>query len=361
MHLPELRASAGRTEQARNATTGLGDWLCSGEPQHHSGAFGAWRDASSKQLAFEYPEINGYVLTFVAGLPDPDETSLAAARRAGDWLVERLDSGDYSARAGWDGGAIYTFDLAMIGAGLLSFGRRFDARYEETGHRLVDFLCDEIDAAGSLPAVARGPRPGHTGWATEGRAHLLKAVQCLLAADAGVDSRPGRLADALIREAPGLQQPGGRFSTQSDDVLTMLHPHHYALEGLWIWGTARSEDWALLRARAGLEWAFAQQLASGGFPRFVRTDDGAPGPEQTDVTAQAVRMALVLGEAPAGLERAIDRLISVSAAEDGKVGAPYQPAADARHENVWATLFAAQALGLAGDDGSRPLDWRALV
>ena len=122
-------------------------WLFSGACQSESGAFCAWRDAGTGQLAFEYPEITGYLLTFAAGLDDLQESESAAAHRAADWLVSRLRRGDRSAREGWDAGAVYTFDLAMVANGLLAFGRRFGDEYLEVGAEVVDFLL----ARGSSP------------------------------------------------------------------------------------------------------------------------------------------------------------------------------------------------------------------
>ena len=334
-------------------------WLFSGKCQSESGAFCAWRDAQTGQLAFEYPEITGYLLTFAAGIDDLQESEVAAARRGADWLVSRLRRGDRSAREGWDEGAVYTFDLAMLANGLLAFGRRFGDEYADAGAEVADFLRLEAEAAGRLPAIARGPEPAHTGWATQGRAHLLKEVQCLLYASEVGGRKTRGTAETLIAEAATLQQPDGRFVTDPGDGATMLHPHHYALEGLWIWGRATGEDWALERGRAGVEWAFSNQLPAGGFPRFVETQNGGQGPEQADATAQAIRMAFLLDLEPEGLARAVARLAELTVGDEHERAAVYQPAADDRHLNVWASLFAAQALTL--HKGGACPDWSVLV
>ena len=334
-------------------------WLFSGACQSESGAFCAWRDVRTGHLAFEYPEITGYLLTFAAGLDDLQESEVAAARRGADWLVSRLRRGDRSAREGWDGGTVYTFDLAMVATGLMSFGRLRGDEYLEWGVKLVRFLVAESEAAGKMPAVARGLEARHTGWATEGRAHLLKLVQCLLLADELGIAGARDCARALIGEASSLQQSDGRFVTDLRDDVTMLHPHHYALEGLWIWGRATSEQWALERAQKGVEWAFAHQLASSGFPRFVSAAGREKGPEQADATAQAIRMAGILDLESERLGRGVARLGELTIAGAGARAMVYQPAAATLHENTWATLFAAEALMLRST--LKSAEWRCLV
>jgi hypothetical protein len=338
-----------RSDTAAPVAAALRDWLLSDACRSPSGAFCAWRDAENGRLAFEYPEISGYALTYAAALEDPTDAEVESAGRAADWLVQRLRAGDRSARAGWDGGAIYVFDLAMVSSGLVSFGRRFGGGYQTTGLRIVEQLVRDASVIGRIPAVAPGPRASHTGWSTEGRAHLLKVVQCLLLAGERAAAR------SLIAEAGALQQADGRFVTEAGSAATMLHPHCYALEGLWIWGVAQEDEEALDRARRGVAWAFAHQLPSGGLPRFVRAD-GEPGPEQSDATAQAVRIACLLDERTPAVERAAERLEEL--ARNGAV--PYRPGARPVHENVWATLFAAQALELARNDDSL-LTWQTLV
>jgi hypothetical protein len=360
MRVPDelAREDARRTRTgAEGVAKSLRRWLFSGACQSPEGAYCAWRDARTGRLAFEYPEINGYLLTFAAGLPDLAKSEFAAARRAADWLLRRLARGDLSARSGWDNGAIYTFDLAMIATGLLSFGARFGDDCVDAGMRIIEFLSDEIHAAGRLPVVARGPVASHAGWASEGRAHLLKVVQCFLAVDDLAGTARAELVRPLIEEAGELQQTDGHFATQPNDELTMLHPHCYALEGLWTWGSASGEDWALERARAGVAWLLEQQLASGGFPRFVRIPAGESGPEQLDVTAQVIRLAQLVEGHATNHERSICRLAGLMTDALGCRGHLYAPGS--QHENVWVSLFAAQALGLACS--VRQVGWKELV
>lgn len=341
---------------------GLRTWLGRGGCQGPTGAFHAWREEESGRLSFEYPEITGYALTYLSHLEAPEEHEIRAATRAGDWLVDRLEtSGDLSARTDWDSGAIYNFDVAMIASGLLNAGRAFDrGRYIDLGVRLAGGLADQIDGRGRVPAVASGIQSARSGWSVDGEAHMLKALQCfLLGEEAGSDAL-GEKATRMAASVGELQEENGRFRTQREDEVTMLHPHLYTVEGLWIFATARGDQEALEQARAGAAWAWEQQLASGGFPRFVAVREGGEtAPEQFDLTAQALRAACLFDLDSTGRERAAERLGEVArSAEDG-LALPYQPSPQPIHHNAWVSMFAAQATSLAA--GEAELGWEALV
>lgn len=343
------------TERAADGAAGIRRWLGSGLIQHPCGAFAAWTDPDGR-LAFRYPEITGYALTWLAGRPELTRDERAAGDRAAAWLAARIDAGVLSARDGWDGGAVYAFDLGMVAAGLISYGRAVgDEAAAGTGERTAGLLAAAF--ADGMPAVLpHGPptsRP--SSWSTTGRPHLLKCVQSLLLADAA------SVVASLMGRAASLQRDDGAFSTQPGSHDVMLHPHFYAIEGLWIAGRCLGDDDALARARRATTWAWEHQLPSGGFPRVVAADGGSrEAPEQLDVTSQAVRAALLLGTTPAGLGQAVDRLVELArpAATGRALG--YQPAAAERHANAWVSMFGAQALELAAQDTPQ-LDWDALV
>lgn len=330
-------------------------WLASGELQSDSGAFCAWRDADAGSLAFEYPEITGYALTWLAAQPDPTDQEIAAGRRAADWLTGRLQAGDRSARDGWDDGAAYTFDLGMIAAGLQSFGRDLgDTRHVEQGRSTAEELAAFVRSEAGLESLAPdGPattRPSE--WSTRGGPHLVKCVQSLLLA--GEHAAAADLVDAAAAWA----QPDGRFQTQPDDDRTMLHPHLYTVEGLWMWGQATGDTEALDRAREATEWVWGHRLDSGGLPRYV--DGVAPAPEQWDVTSQAIRAAAMTQADVGGLEIATARLTELARpARDGRA-LVYQPESGAEHHNAWVSMFGAQALLLAGS-GPEAMTWDQLV
>jgi hypothetical protein len=347
---------------------GLRAWLVS-RARSPSGAFHAWLDASNGELSFEYPEITGYALTHLAALSDPNDEEVRAGRRAGTWLACRLEAGNLSARDGWEEGAVYSFDLAMVATGLLAFGPRFGiSRLTDNGLRLAERVRDAIDAGGQLAPVC--PRPAEVAprrsWSARGRAHLLKVVQCLLLADR-LDARGCREAAArLMAGSQSLQGDDGRFVTDPADDATVLHAHCYALSGLWIYGQATGDQGALDRARQAVVWVWRQQLDNGGFPRVVpatqcRVDGDEDSVEQTDVTCQAVCAALLLGMRPDGLSAAVARLCEVAVATgDGLWALPYQPSAQPIHRNVWTTMFGVQALGMSLPHAP-PIDWDLVV
>lgn len=344
------------TEAGRLADA-LRRWLGSGRCQGPSGAFCAWRARDTGALAYEYPEITGYALTWFAGRPSPSSGERQSAERAADWLVSRVAAGDLAARSGWDQEAVYAFDLAIIGTGLLVAARAL-ARDDllDVGIKLAGRLAHEIAKTGGLvPLLGVGARSERSAWSTEGRAHLLKAVQCLLIAETLGAQDTGPAADTLFADLAKLQDSDGRFVTQERQP-TMLHPHLYALEGLWLWGTAREDETALELARTGLAWAWAQQLSSGGLPRQA----AQKRLEQADATAQAVRLSCLLDFGRSEAARAVETLVAVAIPDGEGAALPYQPAATEVHLNSWSTLFGAQALELAASPAPQ-LSWEDLV
>jgi hypothetical protein len=351
-------AAAGSVTGLDTLRRALRGWLGSGPIDSPTGAYFAWIEEGTGRAAFEYPEITGYALTYLMGRPEPSREELSRAARAADWLFDRLARGERSARDGWDGGARYTFDLGMIATGLLLFGERCESdRHLRVGLDLAASFRDEIEATGALaPIPAGSPASSRDGWSTEGEAHMLKLTQCLLLADR--QGLPGArdAAAALVGRGSRLQRADGSFRTQPDASLTMLHPHAYALEGLWMYSQATGDAVALARVEAGLVWAWKNHLDSGGFPRL--TDGSGAAAEQGDVTTQTIRIAAALGARPEGYERALGRLADYARPAPGGAALVYQPEAGATHHNAWVTMFGAQALDWAVEGTG---EWETLV
>lgn len=339
-------------------------WLGAGGCQGPEGAFHAWRDEASGELAFAYPEITGYALTHLCGAGAPIDGEREAAERAAGWLLDRLvGRGDYSARADWDSGAVYNFDLAMIATGLANAGHALgDERCMDAAVQVVRYLADQIGPGGVVPAVADdGGDSARSGWSVDGEVHMLKALQCFLLAERAGDDALAGPADAMAAAAARLQQDDGRFPTQLGDDHTMLHPHLYAAEGLWAYGTARGDAAVLDVARRASEWAWDRQLDTGGFPRYAWVGtDGDPAPEQFDVTSQALRMAALFGLDSDRQAAARERLGEVARPAGGSAAAlPYQAPPAPAHHNAWVSMFGTQALAVSL--GEIELTWEALV
>jgi hypothetical protein len=350
------------TSQLSSTTAGLQRWISSGLCQSQSGAFVAWYDLATGRPSHDYPEISGYALTYLAGQSTLSTRELAAGHRGAEWLLARVNAGNLAARDGWDNRAIYLFDLGMIATGLLSFGRRVqDRRFIAAGLELVDWLDNEPDSARSVsPISARGNASTRQSWSTLGQAHLTKIVQAFLLATGFEHGGARRCPELLIETAKRLQYEDGRFATDCDQSSTMLHPHLYAAEGLWIWGSARRDNDCLERSRAAVAWAWSHQLPSGGFPARAPTATDDSSVEQSDVTAQAVRLALMLGIRSPAIDRAVRRLIESTREQRGAQAVLYQPDSTNGHLNTWATIFAAQALAMAVPHASA-ISWRQLV
>jgi hypothetical protein len=337
----------------RETASGLRAWFCTGACQSLTGAFVAWVDFVTGRFAYDYAEITGYALTYLAHQGNL-EHELAVGHRAAEWLADRVHAGLLAAREGWDSDAVYLFDLGMIASGLLSFGRRTESeRYVRAGRQLVDFLGEEVRSASIRPVSPRGPASSRSNWSTNGIAHLAKLVQAFMLA-----GRPEPAA-VVVENVMALQLADGRMLTDPESSTTMLHPHMYAAEGLWMWGTAQQDEEALDRARTAVDWAWTHQLETGGLPRSVT--GGRPDViEQCDLTAQAARLALALGKRPSGLDRALTRLAEAAHECRGMLALPYHPGSREIHLNTWATMFGAQTLALAASPGAT-LRWDELV
>jgi hypothetical protein len=337
--------------RVRAAAAGLRAWVESGAAQSKSGAFMAWRDLDGSAGSYEYPEITGYVLTYLASCSPFPPALQQVGNRAGAWLAGRLARGELCARDGWDDGAIYLFDLGMIATGLISFGRRTGAEsLVACGVDLVTLLRAALEGDLS-PVWSDGPRSGRRAWSTHGNAHLAKLVQALLLVDRG----PSGTAASLVERVERLQRDDGAFETGPEPEV-MLHPHLYAAEGMWIWGTATGDDDALTRTHAALAWTWRHQLPTGGLPRAASSRLPI---EQSDATAQALRLAIALGLRSAAVDRAAARLAELASPDGEGRAIVYEPGWP-RHANTWATLFAAQALASTLPE-ARPLEWWELV
>ncbi|MFI5527201.1 hypothetical protein ACIA8O_01470 [Kitasatospora sp. NPDC051853] len=356
---PDRRAATDPAGRSAALAEGVSRWLRGGQAQHPDGAYAGWHTADGR-LSTPYPEITGYVLTFLAN-EELDEAERARADAAARWLVERIERGDHTCRFDRPDG-VYLFDLAMITNGLFAHGRRTaDRRTVAAARTVAAYLLEHL---GEGPMVG-GAGPGGPGptWSTEGRAHLLKLLQALVAADLHGVPGAAEAAERLAAGAEELRPPSGTAPVETcpGSELVSLHAACYAAEGLWVWAEARRDPRAREQAARIVEWVWQQQLPDGGFPTYAHRDGGPVGDRwQSDVLSQAIRLALLLGLEPKGLSAAAEALAaSTTTHPDGRSAVLYWPRAEEAHSNSWSSMFAHQALLLLS---GRPAPaWHALV
>ena len=191
-------------------------------------------------------------------------------------------------------------------------------------------------------------------WSTVGRMHLAKTVQCLLlAAELGVAGMR-KAAHTLIDDVSsafsltndGLRDEAGRVN---------LHATSYTLEGFWIWDAANRTTGLRDILHSAFDELASYQLPTGGFPRLAATPTSR---EQSDVHAQAIRLAALLGRTST-IRPSVVRLRQVASPAVFGWSVPYEPQSAEVHENAWATMFGAQALSLV--DGPADLEWWELI
>lgn len=350
-------------ERADRLARALAAWLRGGGTQRADGAYCGWQ-APDGRLSYPYPEITGYILTFFAH-ETLDAPERQRADAAASWLADRIDSGDYSCRPDHGDGGVFLFDIGMITHGLLSYGRRTgDQRLLASGRAAARFLLDHLPTRGHPHPLATGHRPERTEptWSNSGSAHLLKLVQALISADGagvtGAAQAAERLVDTVLADpCPPSAAP---VTTCPDSDLISLHAACYAAEGLWIWDTARRRPQARERAVRITEWVWQQQLTGGGFTTYAhRTGGPASDRMQSDVLAQAIRLAKLLDLRPDGLGSAVSTLANSLHTYDDKAAVLYRPQAAEPHRNSWSSMFAGQALRLCGAEAA--LAWHELV
>jgi hypothetical protein len=352
---PELQVQHGAlADPIRPTSADLFDWLFAGVLAHPSGGVAGWRERGTGRLSGEYREISGY---FLSAAVFADATRTAAVIRAANWLSARIEA-NASASRRVDGSAIYNFDQGIIAAGLIKYGvRAGNARAVAAGVRAASRLRDQVHELGHLPTLdpAGGSPHGRPAtWSTVGRLHLAKTVQCLLlAAELGVggmrEAARGIIDDlssTFSLASDGLRDEAGRIN---------LHATCYTLEGFWIWDAANRTTGLREILDAALGELMSHRLPSGGFPRLAGV---AASREQSDVHAQVIRLAALLGCVPI-VRPSVTRLRQVASPAQFGWSVPYEPQAPDVHENAWATMFAAQALALV--DGSPSLDWWELI
>ena len=354
------------TEARANAL----EWLLNSGIRNASGplagAFNAWHDGT---WGWAYSEVTGYGVTLLCGLhvrdacPGALDAALAGAR----WLTDNARVGPayrcrYESGAGWLD-HLCSFDNGMILNGFCNLHRATgDRAWLDAATATADWLLAEMAlASGGFVAKrdVEGRVPDLPGrWSTRTAPYQAKIAQGLanLARSTGV-ARYADAAKALCRWAVEGCDGDGRFVTDPVAGDTYLHAHVYAAEGLLSAASMLGDPALAAPALPAARWLRTAINPSGGLS--CRFDGHGPdAAEQSDSTAQALRLLLLTGAAPELVPGLAARLLEFQCRDADPRrhgGFRYGRTGDVLTSNVTAhgTLFAVQAIDLClrGPDG----------
>jgi hypothetical protein len=286
------------------------------------GAVGRFASDGSPQFA--YPEIAGYWLRWCASQPELDAAPLL------DWLAAtRDDEGFWPTRLAVTGAPLddewqtlaCLFDHAMLWDGLQQLAGRRGCRFaRDLAQDLRRTLATFASEGALLPVhvVVPATLPPSQHWSRNGGPFLLKACARLR----GVDDALGRVAVASVGELAGRALWAPHHEA---------HPQLYAVEGLLELGYINAA-----------RMAFSALMVAYGGPSGLR-EQVHGGPRRSDVLAQALRVAAILGVTDASWRSLTAELVA-RVDENGRL--PFAEAGSPHHRDcpTWASLFALQAL-----------------
>ena len=310
--------------------------------------------------AYVYPEITGYYLQWLAWLAARDGNGALLARRAQAaqrWLAHWLALDPPPTRvhlcaspADWRNDAIFFFDIAMALRGVASAAV---AGLLVPERRVVDGLAallarlvandGEFDACRPHRIATQLPQR----WSTRRGAFLAKAAAGVVTAAAALPGFPADLLHAAewsLSSCLRLLETTGHRET---------HPLLYAAEGFLALPRHRLFAAALPVIRTRFDALLAATDRHGRVPEFIAGPQAGGGAMRLDIVAQTLRVGALLADhevAPAIASVELDRLrgdLAVATAVDGSI--PFVVDEQPRRGNVWATMFADQALSLAAD------------
>jgi hypothetical protein len=347
----------------------LATWLrnvaqCQAGP--HAGAVAGCISVSGTP-SYVYPEIAGYYLTWLAWRTardghDPDDAERAHAVQG--WLAKWLAMPSLPTRVHFDGTsgdwrnhALFCFDLAMVLRGLAAAG---SAGLLSPDQAVVDGVCRAlarvVASDGTLEAcVPNGPGgPIPNRWSTRRGPFLAKAAAGIL-----------RAASVLPIPASLLVAAESTFTT-SLSVLARephreTHPLLYAFEGvLDMPQHPRFRD-ALPAIAAQFDILLAYASHDAHLPESLCSGPGN-GPARIDVMAQTLRVGYLLAahrpqQPPDRVGLARLRQAIVRQVRPGS-GVAFAKSAAPAQANVWATMFADQALAFASSARDHDASWQ---
>ncbi len=349
--------NSAHAEAARATAIRLRHWLLHGPAQlrggEEVGGVAGLIDAAGKPR-YVYAEITGYYLSWLADVANGADDALVRerAQHAVDWSTRAFAHTGQApqtriyldaAEADWRNDAVFFFDLAML---LRGIDAADEAGVAAPSHVLRATLHEQLShfaRDGSLRAAIqlRGTHTLPTRWSTLGGPFLVKASSRV-----AYGERHRALPSAL---ALACENDSARWAPRAGSIdLGMLHPTLYFAEGLLLSRPDRADAIAQL-----LQRCLALMHADGSLPE---TADGSTR-VRNDILAQALRVGLLLREAKtpgAPTQAALDSLAAtlLERIGDGEFLTFNTDTAD--QANVWATMFAEQALRWYALDDSVP-------
>jgi hypothetical protein len=311
-----------------------------------------------------YPEICGYYLQFLAQTEPAVPGTRDAAEKVLAWLDEVGPHGDpptldhvNPADSDWRNKCLFAFDLGMIYRGFAAVEARWPGILRPELMNRYRASLQMLSPGGRL--ISHHLRNGATEqdipvkWSTTVDVHHVKIAATL----AGVGPQFNDTVAATVAEQAKLLEREG------SKRLRDLHPFHYFIEG-WLMLWAQSGNPAHLdRAATAFEIVLGEFEANDGtLPPIAGRREMAP---RADVLAQALRVGLVL-ERAGKLDAAphsrwskarskLETLVLASVTPEG--GIEFDRVG--RHRNIWASLFAWQALQFADQARTGLLDAKA--
>jgi hypothetical protein len=355
---------------AARADASLATWLrnaaqCQTGP--HAGAVAGCVSVSGSP-SYVYPEIAGYYLTWLAWRStrdghDPDDAERARAVQR--WLAKWLAMPGLPTRVHFDGTsgdwrnhALFCFDLAMVLRGLAAAGR---AGLLSPDRAVVEGTCIALRRLvardGAFDAcIANGPAgPLPDRWSTRRGPFLTKAA-------AGV------LRAALVLEIPADLRVAAEhtyaasLSHLAREPHRETHPLLYAFEGVLDMPQHPRFHDSLPSISAQFDILLAHATHDAHLPETLCSASGN-GPARIDVMAQTLRVGYLLAahrpqQPPdrvglARLRQSLSRHV-----RPGN-GVSFARSANAGQTNVWATIFADQALAFAAPSRDPDAWWRS--
>jgi len=335
-----------RTAHAESVRAALTSWLLGNHAQisagPHAGAVAGCVDHEGK-ASYVYPEITGYYLQWLAwravcdgGNDDTRGRAASAQRWLSSWATctETPATRTYLAPTvpDWRNSALFFFDLAMVLRGLASATRLGLIEPDpELVERIVVLLLSLVADDGLFDAcrATSGTAQLPDRWSTRRGPFLSKAASGVLMAAAQFPSMPRELLRAADMTFSAALE--AMSYAPHDETHALL----YGIEGALSVPEHPATIAAMPQIVRQLRNLLERSMQVGHVPESLDVS----GPVRLDIVAQAIRAAMLL--LPGHVGQMPQLLVDYI---DPDVGVPFSPSELPRRYNVWAAMFAEQAL-----------------